>query len=313
MFRLPGLFSKMASTLDDAFSSFLARRQSRGILRRLAVPDKNLIDFSSNDYLSLTRNPEIKHEYLTRLQTSDDDFGLGSRGSRLLDGNTPLAESLESSLAEFHGAGAALLFNSGYEANTGLFACAPQPGDILVLDELVHASVRAGVHLSRAGRVLSFGHNCVWDAGPCLNLQKRTEGVDGNSRASLAAVLRCITEGKAGKAVRDGRRHVFVAVEALYSMDGDSAPLDDIIRCIEYHLPLGNGHLVVDEAHSSGLMGNRGRGLVCELGLESQVWARVHTFGKAYGCSGGMNQMVTHAFFFASTFAHTDAGPFGLV
>lgn len=280
----------MASTLDDAFSILLARRQSRGILRRLAVPAKSLVDFSSNDYLSLSRNPEIKHKYLERLQTCGDEFGLGSRGSRLLDGNTALAEALERSLATFHGAGAALLFNSGYEANAGLFACVPQPGDVIVLDELVHASVHAGVNLSRAGRVQSFGHNYVWDKEPpsCLDLPNCAGNVGGSGRRSLAAALQCITEGEDGNAISDGRRHVFVAVEAVYSMDGDVAPLGDIIRCIEHHLPLGNGHLIVDEAHSNGLIGDRGQGLVCELGLENRVWARVHTFGKAYGCSGGM-------------------------
>jgi 8-amino-7-oxononanoate synthase len=73
----------------------------------------------------------------------------------------------------------------------------------------------------------------------------------------------------------------------VYSMDGDAAPLKDIVECVEKRLPLGNGYIIVDEAHSTGIFGHQGRGLVCHLGLESRIWGRVHTFGKAMGCSGG--------------------------
>ncbi|KAF3760392.1 PLP-dependent transferase [Cryphonectria parasitica EP155] len=261
----------MSSALDDVFSFVLARRQSRGLLRRLTTPTQQtpLVDFSSNDYLSLSCNPDLKRSYISRLQTSGEEFGLGSGGSRLLDGNTTLAETLEQTLAEFHGAGAALLFNSGYEANTGLLACVPRAGDVVVLDELVHASVHAGVKLCRAARVGSARDQ-------------------GTNLESLSGVLRATTGGEDGRAVREGRKHVFIAVEAVYSMDGDLAPLCDIVRCVEQYLPLGNGHVIVDEAHSNGLFGTRGRGLVCELDLESRVWARVHTFGKALGCSGAI-------------------------
>jgi 8-amino-7-oxononanoate synthase len=86
---------------------------------------------------------------------------------------------------------------------------------------------------------------------------------------------------------RSGKRNVFVAAEGVYSMDGDVAPLADIVDCVERCLPQGNGYVIVDEAHSLGIFGERGRGLVCDLGLETRVWARVLGFGKAMGCSGG--------------------------
>lgn len=316
-------------SLDDIFSSLLARRQAQGILRQLpsapapgaataatsSPPPARLVDFSSNDYLSLSRSPDVQSDYLARLQaqtagaaaaaaargpdatsssSSASAFGLGSGGSRLLDGDSPLAAALERDLAVFHRASAALLFNSGFDANTGLLACAPRAGDVVVLDELVHASVHAGVRLSRAaGRAVRFAHNAVWER------QEEGEEGEGGGRSSgggrrktLEGVLRATAKGEEGRMVREGQAHVFVAVEAVYSMDGDVAPLEDIVRCVEERLPLGNGHVVVDEAHSNGLFGDRGRGLVSQLRLEDRIWARVNTFGKALGCSGGMYRTI---------------------
>ena len=238
--------------LDDVYAGLLARRQSQGRLRRLTKRLPGSVDFSSNGYLSLSENADIKRAYIARLQ--GHGFSLGSSGSRLLDGNCATAEALEAQIAAFHGASAGLLFNSGFEANTGLFSCAPQPGDIVVYDELIHASVHDGMRLSRAAKTVPFRHNCV------ASLDKVLRGIPDNTR-------------------------VFVAIEAVYSMDGDIAPLQAIVECVESRLR-GNGHVIVDEAHSTGWMGH-GRGLVCQLGLESRVWARVHTFGKAMGCAGG--------------------------
>ena len=91
--------------------------------------------------------------------------------------------------------------------------------------------------------------------------------------------------------IKEGSRNVFVAVEAVYSMEGDLAPICEIVETIEELLPLRNGHLIVDEAHSTGIQGSKGRGLVCELGLESRVFARLHTFGKALACTGGKSPL----------------------
>ncbi len=264
--------------MDSTFSRLLDKREAQGRRRRLTLPPPGAVDFSSNSYLSLADSPELKRRYLALLQSSGDGdgprFSLGSGGSRLLDGNTAFTEALERRIAAFHGAPAGLLFNSGFDANAGLFGCAPQPGDVVVYDELIHASVHDGMKLGRAQKV-PFTHNTVHAAD-----------AEGGTE-SLSAVLDRLCQGSQGESFRNGSRNIFVAVEGVYSMDGDVAPLRDIVACVRERLPRGNGHIIVDEAHSTGIIGPRGRGLVCHLGLEDQIWARVHTFGKAMGCAGG--------------------------
>ncbi|OAA71115.1 Pyridoxal phosphate-dependent transferase, major region, subdomain 1 [Akanthomyces lecanii RCEF 1005] len=265
--------------MDSTFSGLLDKREAQGRRRRLTLPPPGAVDFSSNSYLSLADSPELKRHYLALLQSSGDGdgprFSLGSGGSRLLDGNTAFTEALERRIAAFHGAPAGLLFNSGFDANAGLFGCAPQPGDAVVYDELIHASVHDGMKLGRAQKV-PFTHNTVHAAD-----------AEGGTE-SLSAVLDRLCQGSQGESFRNGSRNIFVAVEGVYSMDGDVAPLRDIVACVRERLPRGNGHIIVDEAHSTGIIGPRGRGLVCHLGLEDQIWVRVHTFGKAMGCAGAI-------------------------
>lgn len=240
--------------LTKAMNSHLQARLSTSSLRALTTTPHTSLDFSSNDFLSLSTSNTLKTAYLSELSSSPN-FRLGSGGSRLLDGNSTYAESLEKEIAEFHGAEAALLFNSGYDANSGFFACVPQRGDVVVFDEFVHASVREGMKLSRARKCVNFKHNDVRD------LEKVLAEVGG--------------EG-----------NVFVAVESLYSMDGDLAPLREIVDLVD-EVTGENGYVVVDEAHSNGVYGKRGRGIVCSLGLEDRVFARLHTFGKGLACNGG--------------------------
>ncbi|KAL7793791.1 pyridoxal phosphate-dependent transferase [Trichoderma ceciliae] len=279
----------MPPNLDKTLASILSSRSSQGRLRRLTVPSPNSVDFSSNSYLSLSSNPAVKSAYLSfivpLLQSTEPEvgFGLGSGGSRLLDGNSAFTEDLEGRIADFHGADAGLLFNSGFEANTGLFACVPQRGDVIVYDELIHASVHDGMRLSRA-RSIPFVHNKVYDDDANI-LEKKDEK---SKCQSLDSLLRSFTEGPQGADVRDGKKNIFIAAEGVYSMDGDAAPLRDMVECVEKRLPQGNGYVIVDEAHSTGILGRQGRGLVCQLGLEDRVWGRVHTFGKAMGCSGAI-------------------------
>lgn len=282
--------SKTSNQLDEVLAGLLARRQSRNRLRHLTTVPAGTADFSSNGYLSLSSHPEIRRAYLARLHAHDAaDNGptlglLGSGGSRLLDGNSVLAESLERSIADFHHGSAGLLFNSATDANLGLFGCIPQPGDVVIYDELIHASVRDGLKLSRAGGTVPFAHNCVYD-GPGDGKEK--SALATKELRSLEAVLRELQEGSEGRSVREGQRNVFIALEGVYSMDGDLALLADIVECVERYLPRGNGYIIVDEAHSTGILGDKGRGLVCELGLEDRIWARIHGFGKAMGCAGG--------------------------
>lgn len=244
-------------SLDARMQYLLDRRRKNSTLRNLTLPKPGQIDFSSNDFLSLSTNTRLKDAYLTELQTSQ--LPLGSGGSRLLDGNSVYAEILERDIAKFHGAEAGLLWNSGFDANAGFFSCVPQPGDVIVFDELVHASVHDGMRLSRAAQKVPFEHNSVPDLRRVLN-----------EVAQLPS--RC---------------NVFIAVEAIYSMDGDVAPLRQIVDTTIEILGEGRGYIVVDEAHSTGVLGFEGRGLVCELGLEGRMFARLHTFGKALAGNGG--------------------------
>lgn len=250
--------------LNAALARALENRKSQSTIRNLTIRPPNSVDFSSNDFLSLATSQELRDLYLEELRTGPSTAHLGSGGSRLLDGNSIYAERLEDDIAAFHRAEKGLLCNSGFDANVGLFSCLPQPQDVIVYDEFIHASVHDGMRLSRAGRKIAFAHN---------------------STDALKSVVEQLIDSD--EAITSGDRNVFIAVEAVYSMDGDVAPLQDIVNVIQKLLPLGNGHLIVDEAHSNGVLGPQGRGLVCELGLEDQTSVRLHTFGKALACNGG--------------------------
>jgi 8-amino-7-oxononanoate synthase len=270
-------------SLDDTFTARLARRKEKSQLRQLTVVGPDMVDFSSNAYLSLSAQAKIHSDYLKFMKTWSQSSSrlekqsfLGSGGSRLLDGNSRLAETIERTISAFHGAPAALLFNSGFDANVGLFSTAPQLGDVIVYDELIHASVHDGMKLSRAAEKMPFRHNTVF----------RQDGASGPTN-SLDEVLEMLVRRDHSKGISEGSSNVFIAVEGIYSMDGDVAPLADVVESVKKWLPRGNGYIIVDEAHSTGLLGPGGRGLVCQFELEDEIFARVHTFGKAMGCSGG--------------------------
>lgn len=259
------------SSLNGKLEAALNSRRRRNILRRLPSPTRpqseELADFVSNDYLSLTSYTPLRERVLSALQ--DKPAILGSGGSRLLV-NPVGHDALEERLRKFFDAPAALLFNSGFDANTSFFASVPQVGDVVVYDEFVHASVHDGLRVSRLAKssaLIPFAHN---------------------SLSSLRSVLSdLLSDPVQGPLLRRGSSSAFVAVEALYSMDGTLAPLPAIIEMLDELLPCGNGHLIVDEAHSTGLYGPTGKGLVSYYGLERRVFARLHTFGKALASSGG--------------------------
>ena len=252
-----------AAPIEVTFRAVLGRRQQESKLRSLKASPPGSIDLSSNDFLSLSTLSSLKRDFLNELQ--ERPLRLGSTGSRLLDGNSTLAEDLEDEIAGFHRSPAGLLVNSGFDANVGLFSCVPQPGDVILFDELIHASVHDGMRLSRAKKRLPFAHNSVVDLREKLSSLKHE-----NPR------------------LQSGHANVFVAVESVYSMDGDLAPLLEIVEQIEEIYPKRNAHVIVDEAHATGVYGSLGRGRVCELGLEHKIFARLHTFGKALACNGGM-------------------------
>ncbi|KAI8615345.1 putative 8-amino-7-oxononanoate synthase [Chytriomyces sp. MP71] len=261
----------MTTPLESALASALARRRATGLLRSLTVSPSASVDFSSNDYLGLARSPALHARFKAALNAEQQPL-CGSTGSRLLTGNNSTATELEAFLAAFHRAPSALLFNSGYDANVGLLSTVAVPGSVVLYDELVHASVHDGMRRARKSVVLdSFRHNCLQD------LERRVwthvERMMGDSTIKPAGIL--------------------IVAESIYSMDGDVAPLKEIVALMEsVHARVGDRaggiYLIVDEAHSTGVCGKQGRGLVCELGLESKVFARLHTFGKAVGAHGAV-------------------------
>jgi 8-amino-7-oxononanoate synthase len=231
--------------LDGLVAAKLAQRKKQGTFRNLKTVEGQ-IDFTSNDYLGFARSKELKKR-ISEAEKQFSETGVGSTGSRLLTGNSKLAEQVEQQIAAFHGSETALIFNSGYDANVGLYSSLGRIAKYIVYDELIHASVHDGMRLSRA-ELKSFKHNDV---------------------ESLLLVLSELD----GPAV--------VAVESVYSMDGDLAPLKELVTvCKDF-----DAALIVDEAHAVGLFGE-GRGRVSELGLEEDVYARLVTFSKALGCHG---------------------------
>ncbi len=236
--------------------------------------ENSLIDFSSNDYFGFSKNKTISNKVASSLKK--EKIINGSTGSRLISGNNSLFDELELMFAEFFSAQAALIFNSGFDANIGLLSCIPQRGDIVLYDELCHASIRDGMRLSRATS-FKFKHNDLSD------LEKKFK----NAKLSSG--------------------NTYVVVESIYSMDGDQAPLKKISDyCLD-----NNIYFIVDEAHATGIYGKKGNGLVVELGLEQNVFARIYTFGKAMGCQGavvvGSQELKSFLINFARSFIYTTA------
>jgi 8-amino-7-oxononanoate synthase len=257
---------------DDSFlCKKLEQRKQQNALRTLKLPDGK-IDFCSNDYLGIVQNNLLHNKIPAGLRT-------GSGGSRLLAGNYNLIEETEMQIAKFHNAEAALIFNSGYDANVGLLSCVPQKDDTILYDQLCHASIRDGIRLSFA-QSFSFSHNDIND------LDKKIKAV----------------------AVNPGR-NIFVVTESVFSMDGDICPLQELVNvCKKY-----SAHLIVDEAHATGVIGENGEGLVQQQRLEKEIFCRIHTFGKACGCHGaaiaGSNQLREYLINFARSFIYTTALP----
>lgn len=258
--------------LDQSLTSALQSREQRAIRRRLPQPPPSPppIDFSSNDYLSLATSPSLRDAFLRAAAAAPHGELLGSGGSRLLVPQRAHA-ALEARLAKFFDAPSALLFNSGFDANAGLFACVPQAGDAVILDELIHASVHDGV---RASRVRDAQYNFA-----------------NNDVRSFKHACERVLRDRPGAV--DGKSSVFVAVESVYSMDGTFAPLKEIVDLLEHYFPCGNAYLIVDEAHATGIYGPNGAGRVAELGLQHRVFARLHTFGKALAGTGGALPWIT--------------------
>src|SRR6187551_3588959 len=197
--------------LKSALARQLTLRESEGIRRFLKADRQGLIDFTSNDYLGLARSQELSQAIAQKV--NDGALKLnGATGSRLLSGNSNYAEQIEKKLAGIFKSESTLLFNSGYVANLGVLSSLPQRGDTILYDELAHACMKDGARLSLAKR-FNFRHNDLND---------------------LEAKLK-LASGK-----------IFIAVESIYSMDGDQCPLKELVTLSEKY----GAHIILDEAHS---------------------------------------------------------------
>jgi len=263
----------------------LKARAASNALRTLRGTE-DLVDFSSNDYLGFARNKGIT-SWALQLVSDTDMVRNGATGSRLLSGNHVLYVRLEELLEQVH-EGPALVFNSGYDANLGFFSSVPQRSDVVLYDERVHASIRDGISLGLAQNY-KFGHNNL------LDLEHR---------------LKRVVRGKSNNVADDDLRgECYVVTESVFSMEGDSPDLKALVDlCRE------NGcRLVVDEAHAAGVYGPGGVGLLQELGLHRETFARILTFGKAMGAHGAaiVGDMLLREYLlnFARSFIYTTAMP----
>lgn len=255
---------------DDFLQKKLDERKQQNALRQLRLPGI-LIDFCSNDYLGI-----VKNNLLQQHEIFHQPLKTGSGGSRLLAGNYTLVEETEKQIASFHESEAALIFNSGYAANTGLLSCIAQRGDIILYDYLSHASIRDGIRLSFA-QSFSFAHNDMAD------LEKKLQ----------------VNKGK----------NIFIVTESVFSMDGDICPLKDITTLAGKY----NAHIILDEAHAIGVTGNKGEGLAQHVQLHHKVFCRIYTYGKGPGCHGaavaGSQQLRNYLINFARSFIYSTSLP----
>ena len=226
----------------------LNNRKKNNALRHLSSQN-DLVDFSSNDYLGFSKSESIfknSHEFLIDHNMTQN----GATGSRLLSGNHPLFDIVETILSDFYKSESALIFNSGYDANIGFFSSVPQRGDVILYDEFIHASIRDGILMSHA-KAYKFKHN---------NLKVLNE-----------MLIRL-----------QNHDNIYVVTESVFSMDGDSPDLASMSQMVKTY----NAFFIVDEAHAIGVFGDHGVGLVQKLNLENEIFARLITFGKAMGCHG---------------------------
>ncbi|MFV8338824.1 aminotransferase class I/II-fold pyridoxal phosphate-dependent enzyme [Flavobacterium sp. LB3P21] len=231
----------------ENLSAKLEIRKQHNALRKLPLSSKK-IDFSSNDYLGFSQSEIIFKETHQHL-IANGIIQNGATGSRLLSGNHKLYQETEDFIASFHQSQTALIFNSGYDANIGFFSAVPQKGDLILYDELCHASIRDGIQLSNA-KAYKFNHNDFEDLEKLI--------------------------------LRNPNTIIYIVTESVFSMDGDCPNLEELVSVSTKH----NCYLVVDEAHALGVFGSSGEGFVQMLGLQNHVFARIMTFGKGLGCHG---------------------------
>jgi len=244
------------------FAEELKELEKKGLLRTLSfiesshgshikIKGKDFINFSSNDYLNLSGHPEIVKAAISAL----NKYGFGSGSSRLLSGSLISHKKLEDRISAFKKTEAALVFNTGYSANTGIIPALAGSGEMILSDELNHASIVDGARLSKAG-VKIYRHR---DMNHLEKLLK-TFSLSGNSK----------------------NRQCLIVTDTVFSMDGDIAPLKDIAALAEKY----NALLMIDDAHGTGVLGKNGRGGLEHFGINGEKIIQMGTLSKAFGCFG---------------------------
>ncbi|KAB1156896.1 aminotransferase class I/II-fold pyridoxal phosphate-dependent enzyme [Flavobacterium luteum] len=253
-------------------SAKLEMRKQNNALRVLPI-NNTLVDFASNDYIGFAHSEIIfqeSHQYLIYKNIKTN----GATGSRLLSGNHQLYQKAEKRIAQFHQSEAALIFNSGYDANIGFFSSVPQKGDFILYDELSHASIRDGLQLSNA-KSYKFKHNDLEDLEHLIQRFQKEES------------------------------EIYIVTESVFSMDGDTPNLEGFVQLSNKF----NCQLVVDEAHALGVFGSKGEGILQLEELQDNVFARIITFGKGLGCHGaaivGSIELKEYLINFSRSFIYT--------
>lgn len=254
------------TSFSDELNQRLAQAREQNLFRELRRVDsaqgprvwigvRELLNFSSNDYLGLATHPALKIAAIEAVEK----YGAGAGASRLISGSLNPFHELEAALAKFKKTEAALTFATGYAASTGTIPALMGKDDIIILDKLVHASIVDGARLSGA-KLRVFAHNDLAD------LEEKLQWA-----------------AKQMASATDKPIHTLVITESVFSMDGDLAPLAEIVALKEKY----GVWLMVDEAHATGVIGKSGRGLADELDLGNRIEIQMGTLGKALGASGG--------------------------
>jgi 8-amino-7-oxononanoate synthase len=266
------------------FKQELSHLEERHLLRRLTVVEayggprvtvkgRDMLLLCSNDYLGLANHPSLRQAAVQAMER----YSFGAGASRLISGTSPLHQALEDSIACFKGTEAAIVFNSGYSANTGIIPAIAGTGDVILSDSLNHASIIDGCRLSKA-EVLVYRHK---DVGQVETLLQKYL----NARRKL------------------------IVTDGVFSMDGDIAPLRDLVSLSEKY----DAILMVDDAHGTGVLGKTGRGTVEHLGLSGRVPIQMGTLGKAFGSFGayaaGSNDLINMLINNARSYIYSTALP----
>ncbi|WP_409417676.1 aminotransferase class I/II-fold pyridoxal phosphate-dependent enzyme [Flavobacterium sp. PS2] len=268
---------------ENLIQKLVVRKQNNA-LRQLPYTSVS-IDFTSNDYIGFSNSVAIfnkTHQYLLDTNCAKN----GATGSRLISGNHSLYKITETFIAQFHESESALIFNSGYDANVGFFSAVPQRNDVILYDELSHASIRDGILMSNA-KSYKFNHNDFEDLERLI-LKHQNIAIPSGDKEKKTVL-----------------NTIYIVTESVFSMDGDCPNLEELVVLSEKY----NCYLVIDEAHALGVFGEKGEGLVQFLGLHNRVFARVMTFGKGLGCHGaavlGSEELKEYLVNFARSFIYT--------